>query len=305
MNAKGIAAAYLEAWSRKSNGAILIAKPPISTKGLISTMSSLGTFRSLFWAAMVFCGLTLAQPCSATAKQLSDAEIAAELVKPENKAIIEEFLKQELREVNEYATKPLLKNYPSLIFFFKQVDRGPFDSLLFLEAQVHKLRDVQKNIDSILYSVTFSSAEKKKVMGLRTVADKIVSYGIPLMKRDFYRVVQAAKKLADKKRKHPVELIPDPQFRDAIYREVEPTAAGLDDEMGKLSEGESICMRLGWTLEQVTVTRWWLVFNDNTLPKESEYLVFRKKRSEYFQKRLKRIYGNEVTNSGTTNKWKP
>ena len=156
---------------------------------------------------------------------------------------------------------------------------------------MHKLRDAQKNIDSLPYSISFSSAEKKKILGLRSVADRIVSYGIPLMKRDFLRVVEAAKQVADKKNKHPMELMSDPGFRDAVYRACETTAQRLDEEMGKLSEGELICMRLGWTLEQVTITRLWLVLNDNWLPKQDDYMVFRKKRSEYFQKRLTRIYG--------------
>lgn len=228
---------------------------------------------------------------SLAAKQMSDAEIAREIAKEGNKAIIEEFLKYELREVNESVTKPLLNQHPSLSFFMKQVERGPLNSLFFLEAQVHKLRDAQKNIDSFPYSISFSSEEKKKILGLRSVADRIVSYGIPLMKRDFFRVAQAAKELADKRRKHPMELIPDSKFRDAIYRQCEPTAERLDREMGELSQGELICMRLGWTLDQVTVTRLWLLVNDNRLPEQNDYMVFRKKRSEYFQNRLKRIYG--------------
>jgi hypothetical protein len=239
--------------------------------------------------------LMLIVPLSAMAKQLSDADVAAELAKEGNKVIIEAFLKNELREVNDYAEKPLIKAHPSLVFFEKQIDKGPFESLLFLETQVHKLRDAQKNINSFPYSISFSSAEKKKILGLRKTADRIVSFGIPLMKRDFFRVVQAAKELADKKRKHPVELMRDPAFRDAIYRQVETTAADLDREMGELSEGELICIRLGWTLEQVTVTRLWLTFSDNTLPEESDYMAFRKKRSEYFQKRLKRIYGSTAS----------
>jgi hypothetical protein len=241
--------------------------------------------------------LLLAVPACATAKSPSDAEIAAELSNENNKTIIEEFLKQELREVNEYATKPLLARHASLEFFIKQVDRGPFESLLFLEKQVHKLQDAQKHINALPYSLAFSSGEKKKILGLRGVADRIVSYGIPLMKRDFYRVVQAAKELADKKRKHPMELLRDPGFRDSIYRQVEQTPDGLDTEMGKLSEGELICMKLGWTLETVTVTRLWLLVSDNTLPKESDYMVYRTKRSEYFQKRLKRIYASGASES--------
>ncbi len=110
------------------------------------------------------------------------------------------------------------------------------------------------------------------------------------MKRDFYKVIQAAHELADKKKKHPMELLPDPKFRDAIYRQAEQTPESLDKEMGELSEGELICMRLGWTLEEVNLTRLWLTFNDNRLPQRDDYMAFRKKRSEYFQQRLKRIY---------------
>lgn len=225
-------------------------------------------------------------------KNMSDQQIAREVSAEGNKVIIDEFLKQELRDLNQYATKPLLRAHPSLDFYEKQAERSPLQSLLFLEEQVHKLRDAQKNIDSLPYSLAFSSEEKKKVLGLKPVADKIVSYGIPLMKRDFMRVVVAAKELADKKRKHPVELMKDPKFRDAIYRQVEPTAAELDEEMGKLSEGDLICMQLGWVLEDVTITRLWLVFNDNKLPAKDDYMTFRKKRSEWWQKRLQRIYSS-------------
>ncbi|MGD9819094.1 MAG: hypothetical protein AB7V04_10400 [Desulfomonilaceae bacterium] len=227
------------------------------------------------------------------ARELSDAQISKEILKEHNKVIIETFLKNELTEVNQNVTNQLLQRHPSLVFFIKQVEKGPLNSLLFLEEQVHKLRDVQKNIDSLPYSIAFSAEEKRKILGLKTTADKIVSYGIPLIKRDFYRVLEAAKVVADKRRKHPVELMSDQSFRDSIYREVEPTARGLDEEMGKLSEGELICMRLGFVLEQVTVTNLWLMVNDNRLPKESDFMLFRKKRSEYFQKKLKRIYGNE------------
>lgn len=227
------------------------------------------------------------------ARDLTDTEISREILKDNNKVIIEAFLKNELTEVNQNVTNQMLAQNPSLIFFVKQVEKGPLSSLIFLEEQVHKLRDVQKNIDSLPYSIAFSSDEKKKIMGLKATADKIVSYGIPLMKRDFFQVVEAARVLADKKRKHPVELMSDQSFRDSIYRQVAPTAGQLDEEMGKLSEGELICMRLGFVLEQVTVTNLWLLVNDNRLPKESEYMLFRKKRSDYFQKKLKRIYGNQ------------
>ncbi len=226
------------------------------------------------------------------ARELTDSEISKEIMKENNKVILESFLRNELTEVNQNVTNQLLPQHPSLIFFVKQVEKGPVESLIFLEEQVHKLRDVQKNIDSLPYSIAFSAEEKKKLMGLKASADKIVSYGIPLIKRDFYRVIEAARLLADKRRKHPVELMSDPGFRDSIYRQAEPTAAQLDEEIGKLSEGELICMRLGFVLEQVTITNLWLLVNDNKLPAENDYMLFRKKRSEYFQKKLKRIYGN-------------
>ncbi len=253
--------------------------------------------RSYLTGCMALFGILLVASASFAATKMSDSEIAKEVAKESNRAIIDEFLKYELREVNEFVTKPLLNQYPSLIFFIKQAERDPLNSLFFLEAQVHKLRDAQKNIDSLPYSIAFSSEEKKKILGLRPVADRIVSYGIPLMKRDFYRVAQAAKELAEKKRKNPMELIPDPKFRDAIYRQCEATAHNLDIAMGELSEGELICMRLGWTLDQVTITRLWLVINDNRLPNQDDYMVFRKKRSEYFQNRLKRIYGQSASSA--------
>ncbi len=184
---------------------------------------------------------------------MSDAQIAQEIAKENNKVIIDEFLKYELNEVNENVTKSLLAKHPSLEFFVKQANGSPMKGLIFLEEQVHKLQDAQKNIDTFPTSLAFNAEEKKKILRLKPVADRIISYGIPLMKRDFFKVLQAAKALADQKRKHPNALIPDPAFRDAIYRHVDATADGLDTEMGKLSEGESISMRLGWTLEQVRV----------------------------------------------------
>ncbi len=246
---------------------------------------------SILLAIFLF-AMTASGAHAVSIKNMSDQQIAREVNAQGNKVIIDEFLKQELRDLNQYATKPLLRAHPTLDFYEKQADRSPLQSLLFLEEQVHKLRDAQKNIDSLPYSLAFSSEEKKKVLGLKPVADKIVSYGIPLMKRDFMRVVVAAKELADKKRKHPVELMKDPKFRDAIYREIERTPAELDEEMGKLSEGDLICMQLGWVLEDVTITRLWLVFNDNKLPDKDDYLAFRKKRSEWWQKRLQRIYSS-------------
>lgn len=246
---------------------------------------------------LVLWGVMLVIPVSSWGKRLSDAEIAQQILDKNNQVIIEAFLVHELKEVNEYATRPLLSAHPSLVFFTKQVDRGPLKSLFFLEEQVHKLQEAQKNIDSLPMTVAFSAEERKKLMGLKPVADKIISFGIPLMKRDFMRVVEAAKALADKRRKHPMELIPNRAFRDEIYRTVESTPQGLDNAMGELSEGEEICMGLGWTLETITVTRLWLTLNDNTLPKRNDYMVYRKKRSEYFVNRLKSIYGEAAVNA--------
>ncbi|MEJ2718555.1 MAG: hypothetical protein P8182_15700, partial [Deltaproteobacteria bacterium] len=96
-------------------------------------------------------------PLVATAKRLSDAEINREINKKNNRAIIEAFLVYELREVNNYATKPLLKNHPSLVFFINQAERGPLKNLFFLEKQVHQLRKAQRNINSLPYSLVFSS----------------------------------------------------------------------------------------------------------------------------------------------------
>ncbi len=261
-----------------------------------------GLRRWLLAVGLLIYGFTAAVPDSIFGKELSDAEVAKELVKQNNKVIIEEFLKYELGEVNQHVTRPLLKNHESLEFFIKQAERGPLNNLLFLETQVHKLRDAQRNINSLPYSISFSSGEKKKILGLRSIADRMVSYGIPLMKRDFLRIVEAAKQMADKKNKHPMELMRDPAFRDSVYRSCEPTAQRMDEEIGKLSEGELISMRLGWTLEQVTITRLWLVWNDNWLPNPDDYMVFRKKRSEWFQNRLKRIYGDEAAAKPTSSK---
>ncbi|MCX5862568.1 MAG: hypothetical protein WCG29_04340 [Desulfomonile sp.] len=244
---------------------------------------------------VVFLAVVLVLPTGVNGKPLSDADVAREVLKDSNKAIVEEFLKWELREVNENVTKYMLNDHPSLIFFYKQVDRGPLKSLLFLEEWVHRLRDAQENIDSFPYSTVFSSGEKKKILGLRNTAKEIISYGIPMIKKDFVRVALAAKELADKRRKHPLELVPDPAFRDAIYRQCETTAKGLDKEVGELSEGELVCIRLGWVLDQVTVTSLWLKVTDNALPEENDYMSFRKKRTEYFNKRLKRIYGEAGT----------
>lgn len=258
--------------------------------------------RRLLTAGLLIYSFISAAPDSVFGRELSDAEVAKELVKQNNKVIIEEFLKYELGDVNEHVTKPLLTNHRSLEFFIKQAERGPLNNLLFLETQVHKLRDAQKHINSLPYSISFSSGEKKEILGLRSVADRTASYGMPLMKRDFLRIVEAAKQMADKKNKHPMELMRDPAFRDSVYRSCEPTAQRLDEEIGKLSEGELISMRLGWTLEQITITRLWLVWNDNWLPKPEDYMVFRKKRSEWFQKRLGRIYGDAAAGKPTSSK---
>jgi len=254
-------------------------------------------WRLAILAALCLALLNISGPASAQTKRLTDAEVAQEILKPKNKAVVEEFLKWELREVNDKVTKYLLNDYPSLIFFVKQVDRGPLKSLFFLEEWVHRLKDAQENIDSFPYSTIFSSGEKKKILGLSKTTREIISYGIPLIKRDFVRVAHAAEFLANKQGKHPMELIPNPAFRDAVYRHCEPTPAGLDKEMGELSEGELICMRLGWVLEQVTVTSVWLTVTDNTLPTERDYMFFRKKRSAYFEQRLQRIYGASASST--------
>ncbi len=228
---------------------------------------------------------------SSAAAELSNAQISKEIAQEQNSAIIEAFLKAELREVNENVTKPLLPQHKSLIFFIKQVDRGPLKSLFFLEEQVKKLRDAQKNINHLPYSVAFFGDEKRKILELKPTTEKIISYGIPLMKRDFHKILVAAKTVADEKRKHPIELMSSQAYRDAVYRHAAPTAEDLSREMGKLSEGEEISMALGWVLEDVTVTRVWLAVNDNKLPDPDDYKVFRKKRSDFFQKKLQRIYG--------------
>ncbi len=241
------------------------------------------------------CAEIVADAAAAQANRISDEEIAAEIISPGNKPIIEAFLKFELGEVNQQVTELLIEQHPTLVFFIKQADRGPLDSLLFLEEQVHKLQDAQENIHHLPYSIAFSANEKKKVLGLKDVADKIVSFGIPLMKRDFYSVVVAAKSVAKTRGKDPLGLMPDPEYRDAVYRSCFSSPKGLDAEMGELSHGELICMQLGWVLEQVTVTKIWLLFNDNKLPAEGDYMAYRTKRSEYFQQRLKRIYGHTAS----------
>jgi hypothetical protein len=233
---------------------------------------------------------------------MSNAQIAQELAKENNKAIVDAFLKYELTEVNDQVTKFLLPQHESLKFFITQAQGSPMKGLLFLEEQVHKLQDAQKNIDTFPTSLAFNAEEKKKILNLKPVADRIISYGIPLMKRDFFKVLQAAKQLADQKHKHPMALIPDPAFRDAIYRHVDATSEGLDAEMGKLSEGELISMRLGWVLEQVRVTNLWMVLNGNTLPRPDDYMLFREKRSAYWEKRLKRIYPPQPAAKATTPK---
>lgn len=235
----------------------------------------------------------------ANTSAVTDKQIAEEIVKENNLSIIEEFIKQELYEVNDYAAKPLLKQHPSLTFFIKQANGNPLRSLFFLESQLPRLLDAQKNINSFPYSITFSEAEKQKIMSLKPVAERTMSYGIPLMKRYFYRLLQAARIVAEKRGKHPMELMADPGYRDAVYRQAAPTAQELDRIMGEIAEGEQATMALGWTLEGVTVTRWWLTITENKLPTPQDFAAFRKKRSEYFQKRLKRIYGTNSLSSPT------
>ena len=101
-------------------------------------------------------------PQLASYAEQSDSIIALELVKDNNKPIIEAFLRYELNEVNKDVTQKLLGQYPSLVFFIKQAERGPLKNLLFLEEQVHKLQDAQRNINSLPFSIAFSSAEKKR-----------------------------------------------------------------------------------------------------------------------------------------------
>ena len=118
--------------------------------------------RSFLAAGLLIYGFITATPDSVFGKELSDAEVAKELVKQNNKVIIEAFLKYELGEVNQYVTKPLLKNHKSLEFFIKQAERGPLNNLLFLETQVHKLRDAQREhqFSSIFHKLLFSGKEK-------------------------------------------------------------------------------------------------------------------------------------------------
>ena len=91
-----------------------------------------GLRRSLLVVGLLIYGFTAAVPDSIFGKELSDAVVAKELVKQNNKVIIEEFLKYELGEVNQHVTRPLLKNHESLEFFIKQAERGPLNNLLFL-----------------------------------------------------------------------------------------------------------------------------------------------------------------------------
>jgi hypothetical protein len=232
----------------------------------------------------------LVLPSWARAKQYSDAQISQFIKDPRNGVLIGEFLKYELRLVNEYATKPLLKRFPSLEFFINQAERGPLKNLFFLEAQVIKLRDVQKNINSPLYSLVFSDSEKKKIMSLVPAADEIVLYGIPKFKRDLFKLCVAIRRVAAIKGKDPRALLPNREFRDAVYRKAEPVPKKLDDELGELSHGEQVCFRVGWVLEGVRLTRLWLIFNDNWLPRPEAYKAFRVKRTEYWDKRMPEIY---------------
>ncbi len=265
-------------------------------------------FRRLCWfgISLLVCGTVVVLPVGvsvAATKTPSDKEIDRAIKNQHNAAIIDRFLKFEMAEVDQYATKPLLQRHPTLIFFIKQNERGILKSLFFLEQQVHRLQDAQRNINRLPYSIAFSSSEKTKILGLRPTADRIISYGIPLIKRDFYRVLVAAREEADKRGKHPIELMASEEFRNAVYRRAEPDAAKLDAEMGELSEGELFCMQLGWVLETVTVTRLWLVFNDNKLPAQNDFMEYRKKRSEYWKKRLTRIYsGKTLPEAGSPSK---
>jgi hypothetical protein len=250
-----------------------------------------GILNTLLKYSLVMIAAIACLPMAALSAGPTDEDISRALKNPENREIIEGFLKAELSEVNEYAAKPLLGKHPSLKFFIKQAQSGPLKSLLFLEEQVDKLKDAQENINSLPYVITFTPSEKKKILGLREETEEIISYGIPKMKRDFYTVLQAAKKLSARQKVSPLDAVGDHRYRDEMYRMAAPTPEILSAEMGKLSHGEKVCIRLGWVLEQVTVTKLWLMVNDNRLPTPEDYAAFRKKRSEYFQRRLKRIYG--------------
>jgi hypothetical protein len=251
---------------------------------------------------VALCGIFGVCSSAAISKPLSDAEIDRLVKEPANRKIIEEFLKYELGEVNNYAVRPLLQQHPSLIFFINQAERGPVKNLLFLEDQVNKLREAQKDINAFPYSVVFSSDEKKIILSLKASADEIVLKGIPLFKRDLYRVLVAAKELADQKGKTPIELMPDSSYRNGIFRRCEPVPKRLDEDMGELSQGELLCFRLGWELEKVTLTRLWLVLNDNQLPRPDDYVAYRTKRSEYWQKRMAGIYAARGENESSSGK---
>ena len=113
----------------------------------------------------------------------------------------------------------------------------PIVAVLFDERSARKPAEAQARIDSVPYVLVFTPAEKKIILSLRESADDIVFRGIPLIKRDFYRVLTAARQVADEKRKHPLELMPDPAFRNTVYRRAEPVPKKLDEEMAKLSKG--------------------------------------------------------------------
>lgn len=247
--------------------------------------------------ATLILALLVLSPLAVEARGPSLEEISRAIEQKDNRALINAFMKYELGEVNEYATKPLMSKYPSLIFFINQAERDPLGSLLFLETWVGRLREAQKNIDSIAYSIAFSSSEKEKIMSLVPTTKKIISYGIPLMKRDIYSALMAIRYLAGKKNQDPLQLLKSPDFRDAVYRQCESDPKKLDKEMGELSEGELICMRLGWVLEEIRLTRLWIVLNDNELPKPKAYMAYREKRSAYWQKRLKRIFPDKKVSS--------
>lgn len=224
------------------------------------------------------------------AKGLSNEQIDRIVKEPEKQRIIEAFLKLELADVNEYAVKPLLPSRPSLIFFINQAQKGPFKSLIFLEDQILRLREAQRDVNAFPYSVAFSEDEKKIVLSLKDWADEIVVIGLPRFKLDLYKILSAINELAAAKRRNPLDLLPDTGFRNAVYKRCEPMPKELDEEMGRMSQGEWLCFRLGWKLENVTVIRWWLTFYDNVLPRPNDYEAYRKKRSEYWTKRLAAIY---------------
>ncbi len=274
-------------WGRFSGGGGLPPHPQRSHRA--EAWKPAASFPILF--AVVLCGsIVLAASLGASGKTLTDEEISRELITSNNKIIIAAFLYHELKHLNQHVTKPLLSKHPSLTFFMKHGERDALENLLFLEEQVKLLRETQKHINSLPYSIAFSAGEKKTILGVRDYTDRVVSYGMPIMKRDLHRMLEAVKTLAKKAKKQALELIPRVEFRNEVYRFCEPTPEGLVDRLGCLSRGEQTCMRMGWVLQNVTVVKVWNAVQGWTLPTPNDYQAYRAKRSEYFERRLKQIY---------------